>query len=293
LVSLADESAHGTRKLESEILARFCLARPPLSEQQAINSFLERETEDIDTLMTKKGTLVERLKEKRAALISRSVTRGLLPDAARAAGLDPHPKLKPSGVDWLGDVPEHWVVKRLKWASMFQRGHDLPADEREEGAVPLVTSSGVSATHSRAAAKGPAIVTGRYGTIGQFYTITEDYWPLNTTLYTTTLYGNDLRFLHALLTHLSPLFLINSVKSAVPGVDRNDIHQVVAVLPPRAEQRAIADFLERETAHIDRMISRVEIAIERLQEYRAALINAVVTGRIDVRGADVLTTGNN
>ena len=64
--------------------------------------------------MAKKRTLIERLKEKRTALISRTVTRGLPPDAARAAGLDPHPKLKPSGIDWLGDVPEHWEVKRLK-----------------------------------------------------------------------------------------------------------------------------------------------------------------------------------
>ena len=83
---------------------------PGDDEQRAIADFLDRETAKIDTLVAKKRTLIERLKEKRTALISRTVTRGLPPDAARAAGLDPHPKLKPSGIDWLGDVPEHWEV---------------------------------------------------------------------------------------------------------------------------------------------------------------------------------------
>ncbi len=256
---------------------------PKIEEQRAIADFLDRETAKIDTLVSKKRTVIERLKEKRAALISRTVTRGLPPDAARAAGLDPHPKLKPSGIEWLGDVPVHWELKQLKWAVMFQRGHDLPADEREEGTVPLVSSSGVSATHSRAVAKGPGIVTGRYGTIGNFHLVNDDYWPLNTTLYSIDLHGNEPRFLQALLTHLSPLFMLNAVKSAVPGVDRNDIHPILAVVPPVPEQRAIADFLDRETAKIDGMVSKVETAIERLQEYRTALITAAVTGKIDVR----------
>ncbi len=261
------------------------LPLPPLSEQSAIADFLDRETAKIDTLVAKKRTLIERLKEKRTALISSTVTRGLPPDAARAAGLDPHPKLKPSGIDWLDGVPINWEIKQLKWAVMFQRGHDLPADDREEGSVPLVSSAGVSATHSRAVAKGPGIVTGRYGTIGQFYLVEDDYWPLNTTLYSIDLRGNDSRFLKALLTHLSPLFLLNAVKSAVPGVDRNDIHPIRAAVPPAPEQRAIADFLERETAKIDGMVTMVGTAIERLQEYRTALITAAVTGKIDVREA--------
>lgn len=255
---------------------------PPPTEQRAIAHFLDAQTARLDTLVVKKRALIERLKEKRTALISRTVTRGLPPDAAAAAGLDPNPKLKPSGIAWLGDVPEHWELKQLKWAVMFQRGHDLPADEREEGDVPLISSSGVSATHSQAIACGPGIVTGRYGTIGHFYLVNEDYWPLNTTLYSVELRGNEPRFLQAMLTHLSPLFLLNAVKSAVPGVDRNDIHPIRTAVPPFPEQRAIADFLDRETAKIDRMVAKVDAAIDRLQEYRTALITAAVTGKIDV-----------
>jgi type I restriction enzyme S subunit len=86
-----------------------------------------------------------------------------------------------------------------------------------------------------------------------------------------------------MLTHLSPLFLLNAVKSAVPGVDRNDIHPTKAAVPPVSEQRAIADYLDDETAKIDKMMEKVEAAIEKLQEYRIALITAAVTGKIDVR----------
>jgi type I restriction enzyme S subunit len=100
--------------LRGEKFGALRLPHPSAEEQSAIADFLDRETAKIDTLVAKKRTLIERLKEKRTALISRTVTRGLPPDAARAAGLDPHPKLKPSGIDWLGDVPEHWEVLPYK-----------------------------------------------------------------------------------------------------------------------------------------------------------------------------------
>jgi len=270
-------------KLMNNVMAKIRFGVPPFAEQRRIADFLDAETAKLDTLVAKRQELIEKLKEKRSALVSRTVTRGLPPEAARAAGLDPNPKLKPSGVEWLGEIPEHWDVKQLKWAIMFQRGHDLPADDREEGSVPLVTSSGVAATHSVAAAKGPGIVTGRYGTIGQFYLVNEDYWPLNTTLYSIDLRGNEPRFLQYMLTHLAPLFLLNAVKSAVPGVDRNDIHPTKSGIPPRLEQAAIANYLDVETNKIDRMVAKIEQAIERLQEYRTALITAAVTGKIDVR----------
>ena len=82
------------------------LPLPSQQEQRAIATFLDHETEKIDTLVAKKRTLIERLKEERTALITHTVTRGLPPEAARAAGLEPHPKLKFSGIEWLGEVPD-------------------------------------------------------------------------------------------------------------------------------------------------------------------------------------------
>ena len=244
-----------------------------MSEQRAIAAFLDQRTAKIDALVAKKERLIELLQEKRTALITRAVTRGL----------DPSVPMKDSGVEWLGAIPVHWQVKPLKWVIMFQRGHDLPSDEREEGDVPVVSSSGVSSTHSRAMALAPGIVTGRYGTIGNFFLIADDYWPLNTTLYSIDLRGNDPKFVRSMLEALSPLFVVNATKSAVPGVDRNDIHSIKVVIPAPEEQRAIAGFIDREAATIGALTARIQQAIDHLHEYRTALISAVVTGKIDVR----------
>ena len=100
----------GIQNLDSAAYLDTRVGLPPEDDQRAIADFLDRETAKIDALVAKKRTLIERLKEKRTALISRTVTRGLPPEAARAAGLDPHPKIKPSGIDWLGEVPEHWEI---------------------------------------------------------------------------------------------------------------------------------------------------------------------------------------
>ncbi len=283
LLALWRQQGATVESLTFESVKTTNLHLPDLTEQQSIAAFLDRETGRMDRLMAKKRELIERLKEKRTALISRTVTRGLPPAAARAAGLPANPPLKPSGLDWLGDIPKHWDVKQLKWAIKFQRGHDLPSDEREEGSIPLVTSAGTSAFISKAAAKGPGIVTGRYGTIGEFYLVETDYWPLNTSLYSIELRGNNISFLRYMLMHLSPLFLLNANKSAVPGVDRNDIHPTMTAVPPLPEQTAIAAHLDKETAKLDALVGKVEEAVERLQEYRTALITAAVTGKIDVR----------
>lgn len=246
---------------------------PPRSEQVAVSFHLDRETTKIDALVAKKERLIGLLEEKRTALITRAVTKGLDPDVP----------MKDSGVEWLGEIPVHWNVKQLRWAITFQRGHDLPADDREEGDVPLVSSSGMSSKHSRAVAVAPGIVTGRYGTIGQFYLMDQPYWPLNTTLYSIDLHGNKPRFLRFMLMNLAPLFLLHAVKSAVPGVDRNDIHADHTALPNWAEQHAIADYLDREMAKIDALLAKIQEAIDRLKELRTALISAAVTGKIDVR----------
>ena len=91
---------------------KFLHAFPSLPEQRAIAAFLDRETGRMDRLVAKKRELIERLKEKRTALISRTVTRGLPPAAARAAGLPANPTLKPSGLDWLGDIPSALGARR-------------------------------------------------------------------------------------------------------------------------------------------------------------------------------------
>jgi type I restriction enzyme S subunit len=124
----------------------------------------------------------------------------------------------------------------------LKRGYDLPQQERRPGAVPLVSSSGVTDHHAEAMAKGPGVVTGRYGTLGQVFYIEQDFWPLNTTLYVRDFKGNDPRFISYFLRGLD--FLAYSDKAAVPGLNRNHLHQARVVVPTEVgEQRAIAHIL--------------------------------------------------
>ena len=105
--------AGGQKRVPPEFNKNFRTPLPPPAEQRAIAAFLDRETGRVDRLVAKKRELIERLKEKRTALISRTVTRGLPPAAARATGLPANPPLKPSSLDWLGDIPKHWEARAI------------------------------------------------------------------------------------------------------------------------------------------------------------------------------------
>ena len=124
----------------------------------------------------------------------------------------------------------------------LKRGFDLAKRDRIAGRVPLVSSSGVSDYHVEAKVKGPGVVTGRYGTLGQVFYVPDDFWPLNTTLYVRDFKGNDPRFISYFLKCLN--FSAYSDKAAVPGLNRNHLHQEVVRIPAQVqEQRAIAHIL--------------------------------------------------
>ena len=134
-----------------------------------------------------------------------------------------------------------WINVPLGDVVTLQRGFDLPAQNRKPGKVPIVSSSGISDYHSEVGVAGPGVVTGRYGTIGQVFLIRENYWPLNTTLWVKDFHGNDPQFASYLLRTVD--FHSCSDKSSVPGVNRNDLHRIPVLLPPLAEQKAIAQIL--------------------------------------------------
>lgn len=123
----------------------------------------------------------------------------------------------------------------------LKRGHDLAEQDRVDGPVPVVSSSGITGRHNQAVAQPPGIVTGRYGTIGEVFYIDEPYWPLNTALYAVDFHRNHPRFLAYLL--MQALRRAQPSKAAVPGVNRNDLHKIPVRCPDLATQRRIADIL--------------------------------------------------
>lgn len=138
-------------------------------------------------------------------------------------------------------MSSEWYSGKLGDVIELKRGYDLPQAKRKKGIVPLVSSSGVSDSHDTAMVKGPGVVTGRYGTIGQVFYVEDDFWPLNTTLYVRDFKGNNPKFIHYFLKILD--FLAYSDKAAVPGVNRNHLHEALVIVPPLKVQRTITDFL--------------------------------------------------
>jgi type I restriction enzyme S subunit len=139
-----------------------------------------------------------------------------------------------------------WVECQLGDVITLQRGHDLPEAQRRDGTVPIVSSSGITGTHDAAKAKGPGVVTGRYGTLGEVYYVEEDYWPLNTALYVVDFKGNDPRFVSYFLKQA--LSNYQSDKAAVPGVNRNVLHALKVRKPSADLQKQIVGVL---SAHDD------------------------------------------
>lgn len=275
---------------------------PQTSEQKSIADYLDRETAKIDALVAKKRELIEKLKEKRIALISRTVTRGLPPDAARAAGLDPNPKFKPSGIDWLGDVPEHWQTKAIKWESPVLRGAsprpiENPAyfdDDGEYAWVRIsdVTSAGMylETTEQKLSELGNslsvklkpgALFLSIAGSVGK-PCITKIKCCIHDGFVYFPRFKGEPRFLYYVFASGEPYRGLGKFGTQL-NLNTDTVGSIIVGFPGRDEQVQIANFLDRETARFDALSQKVETAIERLQEYRTAIITAAVTGKIDVR----------
>ena len=280
---------------------------PPLNEQRAIAAYLDRETERIDALVAKKRLLIERLEEYRTALITRTVTSGLPPDAARAAGLDPSPRLKPSGVEWLGEVPEHWEVKELKrlLVEPLQYGANEPA-ELDDPTFPRyvritdIDEAGVLRDETfrslppEVAAPylledGDLLLARSGATVGKSFLYRPDW---GTCAYAGYLIrarvdarSADARFVRYFTATSAYWEWLDStyIQATIQNVSAERYASLTIPVPPVHEQHAIVAFLERQTARVTDLVERAEAAIERLQEYRTALITAAVTGKIDVR----------
>ena len=281
-------------------LKHLLLAVPPLDEQRTIAAFLDRETERIDALVAKMRLLIERLQEYRTALTTRTVTRGLPLDAARAAGLDPSPRLKPSGVEWLGDVPEHWEVieNRRLFTERDERSDDGEGELLSVSHITGVTrrseKPGVGMFMAESLEGYKACYTGDFvintmwawmgatGTAREAGLVSPSY-----NVYTPDPRRLLQRFVD--LAYRSARYVLG-MTSESRGIWTSRLRlypqqflSLVTAIPPMEEQQAIISHVDQIELDSLRIIEAVEAAIERLQEYRTALITAAVTGKVDVR----------
>ncbi len=290
--------AGGQKRVPDDFARNFEIGWPDVTEQQYIANFLARETGRLDTLIEKKRRIIELLKEKRIALISHAVTKGL----------DPNVKMKDSGIEWIGKMPVHWEILPFTKYVTDKSDYRGATPEKVQDGVFLVTAKNV-----------------RMGYIdyesSQEYVREEDYSDImrrglphkGDILFTTeaplgnvalvdrediALAQRIIRFrmmpkrfdgvftLFAMMAGYFQAQLASlSTGSTAEGLKASKLNLLWLVAPRQKEQRIIADFLACETSKIDRMLEKVEAAIEKLTEYRTALITAAVTGKIDVREA--------
>ena len=259
-------------------LKRAVCPSPPSPEQSAIVRFLDHADRRIRRYIRAKERLIELLEEQKQVIIHEAVTGQI--DVRTG---QPYPAYKDSGVEWLGKVPQHWETRRLKWVTRLQRGYDLPADKRVPGPFPVVSSGGIIDTHFESRCAGPGVVMGRYGSTDAVYYLERDFWPHNTSLFVTNFQGNMKKWCYYLLTNITKAD--HASKSAVPGLDRKDLFQIIVPVPPLAEQMEAAKVIETASRTMTTAIATTERKIAVIREYRTRLIADVVTGKLDVREA--------
>ena len=194
--------------------------------------------------------------------------------------LKPYPAYKDSGVPWLGEVPAHWEVWRLKRICCLTYGDALASDVREYGTVAVYGSNGRIGFHSSANTKAPCIVIGRKGSFGKVNFSAAPVFAIDTTFFVDEWFSNtNLRWLFYLLswTRLDEV----SKDSAVPGLDREDAYQRVAAVPPLPEQAAIVHFLDYMDRRIRHYIRGKQQLIKLLEEQKQAIIHGAVTRGLD------------
>lgn len=199
---------------------------------------------------------------------------------ASLARYRPYPDCKDTDVEWLNHIPSHWRVTRLKRVCTFEYGESLAAGDRTYGNVPVYGSNGAVGAHVCANAHGPCLVIGRKGSFGKINYCPSDVFAIDTTFYVDRRNTDEnIRWLYYLLSHIR---LDSATRdSAIPGLDREDAYARSVVLCGSHEQRAIAGFLDRETAKIDALVAKKERLIELLKEKRGALITHAVTKGLD------------
>jgi type I restriction enzyme S subunit len=283
----------------SQVEKMFVTVPPDPEEQTKIAAFLDRETAKIDELVAEQRRLVELLKEKRQAVISHAVTRGLNPDAL----------LKPSGIEWLGDVPEHWVVCPLKHVVSLKSGgtpsksnfsywdgdvpwassKDLKVEELAD-TQDHITQQALDEGAAELVAAGSLLIVVRGMILIHTFPVVKTLVPMAI--------NQDLKALtpcQALNIDFLALLLRGSSRETLGRVDEaahgtkvlrlEDWTSLPLPIPPVHEQLKIVAEVVRRLAQLDTLTTEAQRAIDLLQERRTALISAAVTGQIDVRGA--------
>lgn len=258
--------------LRFEDLNTFSLVKPYTSEQTAIANYLDRKTAEIDELIADKKHLLELYEEEKTAIINQAVTKGINPSV----------KMKDSGIEWLGDIPEHWEVKRLKYIGNLRSGSNIVSEQiKETGEFPVYGGNGQRGFFNEFTHDGNFILIGRQGAYcGNIKYGKGKFWASEHAVVVSPLVEYEEVYIGELLRVMN--LNKHSVSAAQPGLAVEMIKNLQITFPPLFEQESIVNHIETECTRIEAKKVRTQKLIELLTEYRTALISEVVTGKVKV-----------
>lgn len=293
LGAAAMTGAGGLKRVPDEFTRSFPVAFPPQSELELIGDHLDRETVRIDALVAKKTRFIELLREKRQALITQAVTKGL----------DPNVKMKDSGVEWLGEVPEHWDVLSFQRCVFIAEGQVDPEkspyremillapNHIEPGSGLLLyteTAEEQSAESGKYLCEKGDVVYSKIRPALRKVCMAPEVSLCSADMYPMRGHSgmsNQFLFWFLLSEPFSAFAVLEADRVAMPKINRESLNSVQLPRPPLSEQLEIVARLSQATARLDNLRAKTERSIELLKERRAALITAAVTGQIDLREA--------
>ncbi|MBF0537201.1 MAG: restriction endonuclease subunit S [Nitrospirae bacterium] len=276
--SLANATSYGVKmpRTSWEEINNYYLWSPPISEQISIATYLDLKTQQIDALIAKKQRMIELLKEYRTAVINHAVTKGL----------NPNVKMKDSGIEWIGDIPEHWEVNRLKFLSNIKTGEKDTVNRDEHGEYPFFVRADTVERINSYSYDGEAVLTAGDGVgVGRVFHYVNGKFDYHQRVYKIS----DFRditgkfFFYYMQVNFAKAVMKISAKSTVDSLRLPMFHDFPVVFGLIQEQKAVVSYLEQKTGQIDKQIENENKSIILLQEYRTALISNAVTGKIDLR----------
>ena len=251
-------------------LGNHLMCFPPTFEQRTIASYLDQKVGQIDALISEKEKMVEDLKAYRSSLITETVTKGLNKEV----------KMKDSGLEWLGMVPEHWEILPFKRGVSINNGRDYKHVQSEDG-YPVIGSGGQFAFASDYLYDGEVILLGRKGTIDKPRYFNGRFWTVDTMFYAIPNQKCIAKYMYYQV--LTIPFSLYSTDTALPSMTQTDLGNHLMCFPPTSEQRTIASYLDYKVDQIDALISELEHQLSDLKSYKSSLITEAVTGKIDLR----------
>lgn len=262
--------------LNSSIIKNLKVLIPTLEEQKLILQYLNMKTRQLDGLIQNKHDLITLLEEQCQSMITEAVTKGL----------NPNVKMKDSGVEWIGEIPEHWEKVKLKHLTRMKSGESIDAlDIKPEGEYKVYGGGGFRGYTSKYTHAGEYVLIGRQGALcGNVTFASGEFWATEHAVVVEVNYI-DIRFLRYLLECMN----LNqySISAAQPGLSVSTILNLTVPVPTKNEQVEIAAKLEDINVQTVQLVSDIQSQIQQLKEYRQSLIYEAVTGKIDVRDFEV------